>query len=157
MMKWFVGLVLLLGSFAYAVIQHDALLRWQMARVQQQEGPSTGDDFLRLKYAGDPRPYLGRFSDGLAWRHRLCGWAFVLGDYPFVVETAGPAVEAHKEGPLANSEDMQQLMWLNAQALEMVGRYNDAKAAYHLLLDLHPDFVDKDVAQQRMTGLELYH
>ncbi len=157
MLKWFMALGLMIGLFAYAVVQHDELLRWQLARVAQQEGPGVGDDFLRLKYAGDPRPYLDRFSGGLAWRHRLSVWAYTLGDYPFVVEAAGPAVEAHKDGPLANNEDLQQLIWLDAQALEMVGRYNEAKAAYRRLLELHPDFPDRDSAKQRLDGLDLYH
>ena len=80
MMKWFLFLALLLGLFGYAIIQHDSLLRWQLARVVQEEGISTGDDFLRFKYNGDPRPYLNRFSDGIVWRRHLCTWAYALGD-----------------------------------------------------------------------------
>ena len=157
MMKWFLFLALLLGLFGYAIIQHDSLLRWQLARVVQEEGISTGDDFLRFKYNGDPRPYLNRFSDGIVWRRHLCTWAYALGDYKFVEDAAKPAVEAHKDGPLANNEDLISLEWLNAQALEMDGQFDVAKASYREILDLHPDFPQKDEAKQRYDGLNLYH
>ena len=73
------------------------------------------------------------------------------------MDAAKPAVEAHKDGPLANNEDLISLEWLNAQALEMDGQFDVSKASYREILDLHPDFPQKDEAKQRYDGLNLYH
>jgi hypothetical protein len=159
MLKWLVGIMVVLGLVGYCLINDEAILRKGLERVKTEEGVTTGDDFLRFKYdTNNTAAYLERFTGPLDWRCKLVSVSLAFGEYELVHEIATQAKEIHKEGPLANSPQMQELAWANAHGLDMLGKVNDSKDAMRDLLKDYPDHPKAAAAKQRLAELEtMYH
>ncbi len=152
MVKWFVGLGLVIGFLSFFIIGSGSVSRQALKWIQEKEG---GSQVVSQAADGDPAQFTQKYLPFLKERYYLCQYAMLMGNDQVAMEIIKETLALYKGSPLEQQpEYYQSMLFFEGQMYDNALMNSAALADYSKFVSLYPDNPLVPKAQRRVTNLQ---